>query len=147
MTPEELIKTIYLGDRGCLGIDIHFSGRIIKLHIDSISRVRSPRGCWENYVGEDIENGYIVFSGVKSYSIAPLGAFADDFIDNFTIKNTEYDSSGVIIYTFSFEVGYSTNIATIENTTTYTPKTMEIEIKARELWLEDPRKPYIKIVD
>jgi len=131
MPPNELINSIYLGDRCCKGIYIDFWEEIIKLKIDCISRIRSPSGYWEYYNDENIDDGYIVFSGIESYKINPMGVLANDFIFNYYIKNTEEQSCGKKIYTFIFEVGYP----------------MEIEIKARELWLEDPQKPGVKIID
>jgi len=139
MPPEELIKTIYLGDRGCKGIYIDFWEQMIKLKIDCISRVRSSSGHWEYYNDENIDDGYIVFSGVESYKIDPMGIFADDFVHGLSIRNIENDSSDKKVYTFVFEVGYGTD--------DLTSKTMEIEIKARDLWLEDSNKPSIRIID
>jgi hypothetical protein len=147
MTPEELIKTIYLGDRVCDGICIDFCERRIKLQIDCISRVRSPSGQWEYYNDENIDNGYIVLSDVESYAIVPMGFFVNDYIYDFTIKNIEHESSSKTIYTFSLETGYTTYITTINGTTTFTIEPMEIEISAREFWLEDPRNPGVRIVE
>jgi len=115
---------------------------MIKLKIDSISRVRYSNGNWKRYDdGNFDDGGYIVFSGIENYKIDPIGVFANDFIVNFCIKNTENDSSGKKIYTFVFEVGYITDVVAI------TSETMTIEIKARELWLEDPQKPGVRIID
>lgn len=141
MTPDELIQTIYLGDRGCKGIDIDFWEHKIKLKIDCISRVRSPSGHWEYYNDENIEDGYIVFSGVESYKIDPMGAFADDFIYGLTIKNIENDSFDNKLYTFVFEVGYLADAEAVIS------KTMEIEIIAKDLWLEDPNMPSTRMID
>jgi len=141
MPPDELIKTIYLGDRGCKGISIDFWEKIIKLKIDCISRIRSSTGNWEYYNKECIDDGYIVFSDIENYKIDPIGVFACDFIFDFFIKNTEYESCGKKVYTFIFEVGYPAgDIVGCADT-------MTIEIKARELWLEDPQKPGVKIID
>ena len=142
MPPEELLKTICLGDSGCKGIYIDFWKKKIKLKFDCIARVRCSNGKWEYYDDENFDDGgYVVFSGVESYKIDPMGRFADEFVHSWSIEDIEEDSSGKNIYTFVFEVYYSVDaIAMIL-------ETMTIEIKARELWLEDTKMPGVKITD
>jgi hypothetical protein len=71
MTPAEFLKTVYLGDRSCKGINIISCDKRIEIHVDCISRVRASSGLWDFYTDEDIVDGKIVFVGVERFSLTP----------------------------------------------------------------------------
>jgi hypothetical protein len=73
MHPRELLKTIYLGDRFCQRIAIDCSERRLEIEVNVISRVRSTSGNWDYYTAEDIVDGVLVFTGLKSVRFEPPG--------------------------------------------------------------------------
>lgn len=62
---EDLLNSIYLGDRYCEKMEI--DGDKIVIQINLISRVK--RGCteWDYYSEEDMEHGCLVFEDVMEY--------------------------------------------------------------------------------
>lgn len=80
MRPEEIVRTIYLGDRGIKKIVLNYFDCTVNVQIDQISRIRSSDGLWNYYSNEDIANGFLTFGGVRSFVIEPPGAVPDDFI-------------------------------------------------------------------
>ena len=96
---------------------------------DSINSTVCQWGFNEN---NQIEDGYLVFSGVVSYEMNPQGIFVNDFICEYFIENAYNDEEG-IIYVFVFEIGYAKTISDRGS--------MTIKIEARDLWIEDPKIP------
>lgn len=140
--PEEFVKTIYLGDRACKTIIIDGWNRHISLQIDTISRIRDSSGNWNFYTEEDIENGFIVFDSVSSFTLNPQGDLPNDWIDIIRVekassKNLETPNESK--YKFTISLGSVKKSGTA--------KEIIMEITASSIYLEDPNHPGIKIVD
>ena len=132
LSPEELIRTIYLGDRGCCGFSADSIAKRVLISVDCISRVRSPDGQWNFYSDEDIDKGMLAFEGVSWFEMTPPGPLTEDYISEFRIEST---SDG--IYTFCFAAGADLPQPESASRTT----TIKIRIKAKEFYLLDPRFP------
>jgi hypothetical protein len=137
MNPIDLLKTIYLGDRGCKGILIDGWNSSVALHATVISRIRSTTGRWEYYTAEDIVDGRIVFTGVRSFGMSPAGPIPNDFINEITATAFSADgrdaNSGETPYRFKI------SISSVDMAGAWTEIT--IEITADGLHLEDPGNP------
>ncbi len=132
ISPEELIRTIYLGDRGCCGFSADSLAKRVLISVDCISRVRSADGKWNFYADEDIEGGMLAFGGVSWFEMRPPGPLPEDYIGELRIESVE---DGV--YSFYFEAGAALPQPHLGMLTT----NIEIRIKAREFYLLDPRIP------
>ena len=84
MRPDEFLKTIYIGDRYCLGYCVDSEKKTVSLRANVISRIRDPSGNWNYYDREDIIRGAIVFSGVTSFELSPPGYLPNDSINSLT---------------------------------------------------------------
>ena len=100
MNIRQFMKTIYLGDRGLKEIVIDSYNNEIKLKIDCISRIRDSEGMWNYYNDENIEDGYIVFSDIQTFSLEPKGVIPNDYINDW--KCEEIDKG---IYEIVFNIG------------------------------------------
>lgn len=125
MKPAEFVKTIYLGDRACKGIFIHAWERRIEVWVDGISRVRGES--WNFYADEDIPDGRIVFSGVRSLRFDPAGPIPNDYIDSLSVVEDEEGVLFVLSVASAGTGGANAQVA--------------IEIGASGIHLEDPRRP------
>ena len=125
MKPAEFVKTIYLGDRACKGIFIDAWEERIEVWIDEISRVRGES--WNFYADEDIPDGRIVFSGVRSLRFDPPGPIPNDYIDSLSV--VEGDEGP--LFTLSVASGGTGSVSA----------QVAIEIGASGIHLEDPRRP------
>ena len=134
MNPEDFIKTIYLGDRGCKSIHIKGWDKQVAIEVNEISRIRDASGLWNYYNEENIVDGLIVFTGVKEITFSPPGLIPNDFINNLEVTETKEG-----FYTFMLSI----------DSVDETPYQHEvfIEIKATGIHLEDPTKPGEKITD
>lgn len=133
MNPVDFIKTIYLGDRGCKKIIIDGWNEQIKIQVTTISRVRN--GTWDFYTDEDIENGLIVFSNVKSICFEPNNHIPNDTINYLVAEKMEEE--GLYLFTFS---SYSVNKEN-EHVEVIT------RIIANEIYLENPSNSNAKITE
>ncbi|GAA6121154.1 DUF6258 family protein [Acidovorax sp. FG27] len=79
MTPDQFIKTIYLGDRLCLSIAMEGTKKRLLLKVDCISRVRG--NSWNYYAAEDVQEGFLVFEGVSSCRLEVNGQLPNDWIE------------------------------------------------------------------
>jgi hypothetical protein len=85
MTPPDFLKSVYLGDRGCKRLLIDGWNRRFAMQVNCISRIPKGETYWNFYTDEDIDDGWLVFEGVASLSIEPVGAIPDDFIGDITV--------------------------------------------------------------
>lgn len=91
----EFLKTVYLGDRGLKGLRLDLWDNRLALQVDCISRVRGDR--WNFYSDEDIENGLIVFEGVRHVAIEPVGVWPESFINELRAEPSD-DQTGHQIF-------------------------------------------------
>lgn len=128
MQPEEFLNTIYLGDRACKGLIIDGWHARILLHVDVISRIRSPSGNWNYYTAEDIPDGCLVFTHVQSVRFDPSGPIPNDYITAITVQSINHTD-----YHFAVHVGSVDDNGHVVGVT--------MTIVARGVHLEDPRHP------
>jgi len=141
MNPPDFINTIYLGDRACKGLKIESWNKIVRIHVDLISRVRDPSGRWNYYVGEDIEDGEMVFTDVDAFSMTPPGLIPNDYIDGIEIIEIIKISDGKILYIFEV------NIGSVDSDPKIMPSAVILRITASGVHLEDPKKPGVMITE
>jgi uncharacterized protein DUF6258 len=133
VTPQELLKTIYLGDRSCKAILIDGWAKSVAVQVDVISRIRSSSGNWEFYADEDIPDGRLVFTGVRSIRWAPVGPVPNDLINEVRVADFHELQSGTRLYDFSLYIGSVTDSGESQEVT--------LQIRAEGLHLEDPGRP------
>lgn len=133
VNPAELLKTIYLGDRSCKGIYIESSKGRVVIHVDLISRIRSAAGTWDYYSDEDLADGRLVFTEVRSISFEPSGPLPNADIDIINVVETIDSSSGQAEYLFVISVG------SVDESAGYSE--ISIEIRAGAVHLEAGDRP------
>lgn len=134
MDVRKLIKTIYLGDRYCKEINFNGHEKKITLKINSISRIRDASGEWNFYTDEDINDGLIVFSDVVDVEFNIAGPIPNDTIDYLEVVKSDGE-----LYTFTIWINPMRK--------TESDKEGVLEITAKNIHLEDPTKPGVKIMD
>lgn len=132
MTPREFIKTIYYGDRACKALLIDTWQSIVKLQVNSLSRIRSITGEWDYYSDEDIDDGYIVFTGVDSIELLNAGHMPNDLINSIDVVDELPQTSIVEISITSVSPGVRAET--------------RMRIRCTSIHLEDPAKPGVPIV-
>lgn len=136
MTPQEFLKTLYLGDRVCKKLVFDGWDDRILIEVNVVSRVRSDSGLWDFYSKEDIPDGLIVFSGVKSYQWNSKGYLPNDYIEIEVSSATETSESD--LYQFKIYLGHMEKTGIVDT---------ELLVEAQAIHLEDPRFPYKKITN
>jgi len=142
MDPKSFLNTIYLGDRACKSLLLDGWHDRVAIQIDQISRIRSESGNWEFYTREDIFDGYIVFTDVRSFRMEPTGFIPNDQINYINVEDCDEPSKGegkIKFYTFTISI---ISINSEDESANIT-----IRIIARNLHLEDPNRPGIEIYD
>jgi hypothetical protein len=133
MTPTELLKTVYLGDRACKAVSLQGWEKRVTVHVEVISRIRGQAGSWDFYTAEDIPDGQLVFAEVRRTRFDPSGPIPNDLINELVVSKIDESSLGKPVYTFRLSVdsvddaGMSTEVI--------------VEIEACDLYLQDPRMP------
>jgi hypothetical protein len=135
MQIDKFLATVYLGDRACKSLTIDGWNERVTLVINEISRVRSATGKWDYYNDENVEDGCLVFTGVKSVSLTPPGPLPSDYIGTESIESI---ASHPGLFRVKFSVGGSLPLIGMIETQT-------IEIVAEGVHIEDPRRPGIEI--
>jgi hypothetical protein len=139
-SPEAFAKTIYLGDRACKSLAIDGWNRVVRITVDVISRIRSPSGEWEYYTAEDIEDGQLVFEGVRSVSVTFDGPLPNDWIDFTSVRPIGLPgAAGALSHEYALSVGCVDDDGNAQEST--------IKITAERLYLEDPRRPHQPITE
>lgn len=132
MRPDELLKTIYLGDRAVKKINLDGVGKRISIQIDEISRIRSASGLWEYYNEENIVDGLLVFTQVLEVRFDPPGPLPNDYIDDIKCEFT-----GNEYYKFQLFVG------SVDSDASSTE--IKITILCKGFHLEDPSNQGVEI--
>ena len=138
METEELVEDIYLGDRACKAIFIDSWKKRVSIQIDCISRLRPGAQCWDYYNERNIEDGWLVFSDVRSIIFDPPGPIPNDYIMDFTAKPIHL-SEDQKLYLFTF--------AAVAMTKSDGGYEVLVKIEASRLHLEDPRFSGVEIVE
>lgn len=116
------MQTIYLGDRDCKSILIDGWNNEVKIKITCISRVRSD--AWDFYTDEDLDDGKLVFTGVKSVLISPPGCIPNSYIDVISVEELADSLSEVVFSVGAHDGAGGTVLA-------------NLSIRAKQLHLED----------
>lgn len=137
MHPTELLKTIYLGDRACKALSLEGWAKRVVLHVDVISRIRSDTGSWDFYTAEDTPDGRLVFADVLGVRLDPSGPVPNDLINEVVVLEVVKSTAAKPVYVFSLSIG------SIDEAGRSTE--VIVEIRARDLYLQDPRTPAMEI--
>ncbi|MEQ8767158.1 MAG: DUF6258 family protein [Planctomycetota bacterium] len=135
MTPINLVKTIYLGDRACQSITLDGQHRKVVIRVDLISRVRGES--WDFYSHEDIPHGQLVFCDVQSVRFDPSGPMPNDLMNDLVVSSVQESAGSKQNYLFSLSID-SVNEKGDR-------KEVRVEILAADLYLVDPRSPQQEI--
>ena len=136
MNPEQLLKSVYLGDRACKAMLIDSWRKRVAIQVDVISRLKAGAKTWDFYTDADIKDGWLVFTDVRSVRLEPTGPLPNDLINNVSVKPTD---SPRIQPSYLFEL----SIGSVDNSGKSTEVIVRVE--ASGLHLEDPAKPGVEI--
>jgi len=132
MLVTDFLKTIYLGDRACKSITLDGWNRKVVIEVDEISRIRSASGQWDFYNEENIVDGRLVISGVRSVHFDPAGPLPNDYISSL-------EASPMADGFYQFRVSAGSGDETGETTEVL------VTIEAKAMHLEDPAAPGVVI--
>jgi uncharacterized protein DUF6258 len=86
----KVLRSIYYGDRACLGLVVDGTKSEIRLQIDVISRIRSETGEWEFYNDENIDRGFVVFDDVRWFSLGPSSVgIPNDYLNSIEVTGVD----------------------------------------------------------
>jgi len=134
MNVKSLIKSVYLGDRYCTKIIFDGEKDQVEVHVNLISRVRSTSGEWNFYSDEDIENGAIVFEGIKDINMGNMCMIPNDQIYNIDVKGMENGLFEVVIETSHVDKDANTH-------------DLSMRLIVENAYLYNPALPKVKIVE
>jgi len=140
--PVTLAESIYLGDRSLKAILIDGWLEQVSFRVDLISRLRPGTHSWEYYNEKDIEDGLIVLSGVQSITLAPPGYVPNDYVNSFDVRplpSPDTVTQAPALFAFTMNVS---SVARDGSS-----REVVVEVIAREMHLEDPSQPGLKITD
>jgi hypothetical protein len=132
-TPDIFLHSVYFGDRACKSIYIDCWKREVHIEIDQISRIRDPTGRWNFYADEDIVDGRLVFTSVKSVRFDPGGPIPNDYINEVSALPS---ATGDGAWVFKIFIDSTGTDGTVE---------VLMEVIAADVHLEDPKHPGVKI--
>jgi hypothetical protein len=136
MNPEQLLQSVYLGDRACKAVLIDSWNQRVAVQATVISRLKPGTKTWDFYVDADIKDGWLVFSNVRSVRFEPTGPMPNDLINAVSVKAITSPESHTA---YLFEL----SIDSVDNTGNRTEVLVRIE--ADRVHLEDPREPGVEI--
>lgn len=136
MNPEEFLESIYLGDRACKALLIDSWKKRVAIQVDVISRLKPGTKTWEFYTDADINDGWLVFSDVRSLRFEPAGPLPNDLINEVSVQVIDsIEDRRCCLFELSIssvdESGNSTEVL--------------VRIEASGIHLEDPLKPGVEI--
>ncbi len=132
MLATEFLKTIYVGDRGLKSIMIDASQSRVVIQVDEISRIRSKSGSWEYYNDENIVEGLLVFTDVRTIVFDPAGPIPNDYINDLEAVLLPDDNYRFMLSVGSVHVSFETT-------------EVVVTIVAKGVHLEDPANPGVAI--
>jgi len=135
MRLDHFMATVYLGDRACKSITVDGWNERVTLAIDEISRVRSAAGTWDYYNDENVVDGALVFTEVKSFGLVPLGPLPSGYIDVESVQLVD-DQEDMFLVKFNVQGTFP-----LLNST----RMQTIEIVAKGVHIADPRRPGIEV--
>lgn len=138
MNPENLLKSIYLGDRTCKALLIDSWNQRVEIQVDIISRLRPGTQAWDFYAERDIKDGRLVFRDVRNIRFEPSGPLPNDYIIDVSVSEIGAPGDSVN-YAFGISVG---SVDSAGNSTE-----VHLRIEASGLHLEDPLNPGVEIRD
>ena len=136
MNPEELLQSIYFGDRACKALLIDSWKKRVAMQVDVISRLRPGAKAWDFYTDADINDGWLVFNGVRAVRFEPSGPLPNDLINDISVKRIS-SSEGESVYLFELSIG------SVDESGDSTE--VWVRIEAGGVHLEDPTKPGVEI--
>lgn len=136
MKPQEFLKTLYLGDRVCKRLIFDGWDDRILIQVNVISRIRNDSGLWDFYSQEDIPDGIIVFSGVRSYQWNSKGCLPNDYVE--IEVSSERETLESDLYQFKIYLGRMEKTGIVDT---------ELLVEAQAIHLEDPRFPNKRITN
>ena len=134
MTPSEFLRTIYVGDRACKSITIDGWNATVRIQVDCISRIRSSTGTWDYYTDEDINDGYLVLTGVQSCELDNHGYLPNDMMNQIEVRRESEEVTEIVF--------------SIDSVDTHAEhhETM-LRVTCKSVHLEDPARPGVRIHD
>lgn len=92
MPMNPVLKSVYLGDRACKAVLIDSWRKRVAIQVDVISRLQPGAKTWDFYTDEDIKDGWLVFTGIRSVRLEPAGPLPNDLINQVSVRPTAGDS-------------------------------------------------------
>jgi len=111
----------------------------VVIQVTCISRIRSPNGEWNFYTGEDIEDGFLVLTGLQAFKMTPADAVPNDMVNYLKVTSTMEGATSSGDQHWKFVL----SIHSIDQSTT--SREMILEVVAADLHLEDPNSPGCRI--
>lgn len=136
MNPEQFLKSIYLGDRACKTLLIESWKKQVAIQVDVISRLKPGSETWDFYTDADIEDGWVVFTDVRSVRFEPTGPLPNDLINDVSVKAINSPGSHP---SYLFELSISSVDDWGNSTEVF------VRVEASGLHLEDPTMPGVEI--
>lgn len=102
------------------------------MQVTCISRVRTAT--WDYYTAEDLQDGLVVFEGVKSIAFEPSGVVPNDSINDIRAEPLSGDQSKYLV---------TMSVDAVDATGSHTE--VQIRIHADSMALEDCREPGLRI--
>ncbi len=133
MNVKSFLETIYVGDRGCKSITLDGWNKVVRVQVDSISRIRSASGAWNYYTEEDIDDGVLVFTDVATCELNNHGQLPNDQMNAIDVISEEVDGSYVVELSIDAVNAEATHTETI------------LQLRCKGVHLEDPSRPGVKI--
>lgn len=126
MNPEKLLSTLYLGDRACKKILIDGWNNRFCIQVNLISRIKENTNSWDYYSDEDVENGWLVFTGISFIKFVPDGCIPNDLINQIKVEKLKEK--------YIFDISVDSVSETGER------KEVIIQVNAQEIYIEPNEK-------
>lgn len=123
-----MIDRLYLDERTLKALEIDSRNLIVRIKIDTISRISKARSQWGFCEEENIKKGALVFSDVCYLEVSPAGIIPGDYIIDYDLVQNQN--------------GVEFSITTIgqPNSVYKGDQESRVTIKCGDCWLEDENK-------